>query len=177
MKTWCKVGKDDNRMEEQWKHTEIMLNYDKCLPCITPNQWHLCHSRKCSTADHRNGGVVLTRGCDPWDELPVTITGVPPLPIQYSKPSDQCPQTQYPPPRKTNYLSILYCQVPSMLCLCRVQLVKESIKKMGGGTGEGGTIAEGERRSLRKTVTAKEATAGRRHEGRAECVTEQTVHW
>lgn len=38
MKTWCKVGKDENRMEKQWKRTEIMLNYDKCLPCITSNQ-------------------------------------------------------------------------------------------------------------------------------------------
>lgn len=38
-------------------------------------------------------------------------------------------------------------------------------KKTGGGTGEGGTMAEGERRSFRKAVTAKEAAAGRRHEG------------
>lgn len=36
-----------------------------------------------------------------------------------------------PPPCKTNYLSILYCQVPSTLCLCRLQLVKESIKYWG----------------------------------------------
>jgi len=41
-----------------------------------------------------------------------------------------------PPPGKTNYLSILCRKVPSTLCLSRLQLVKESIKKTGGGTME-----------------------------------------
>lgn len=50
-------------------------------------------------------------------------------------------------------------------------------KKTGGGTSEGGTIAEGERWSFRKAVIAKETADSRRQKGRTECVTEQTAHW
>lgn len=89
----------------------------------------------------------MTRGCDPCDRLPVTVTRVPPSAIQHSKASDQWPQTQSSP-CKTNYVSILYHQVASTLCLCRLQLVKSSIKDWGKVLVKGATMAENEGRSL-----------------------------
>ena len=149
-----------------------MLNYDKGLSSVPWINWHLCHSRKCSTADHWKGGAVLTRGCDPWDRLPVTITGVPPSPIQYRKPSDQCLQTPSSP-CKTNYLSILYCQVASMLFMQAA--ISAIVNKKVGEV----PTKEEQKQKVRGGVSEKLSLqqAGGTKEYRAECVTEQTVHW
>lgn len=82
------------------------------------------------TRDHGTVGGLLTSGCDPWDRLPVTTTtGVPP---PTRTPDHQINAERHnPPPCKTNYLSILHCQVPSAFCLCALQLVQQSIKKWG----------------------------------------------
>lgn len=61
-----------------------------------------------------------------------------------------------------------------MLCLCRLQLVRLSIKNRGG-TSEGGTMAEDERFSLKKAAIAHTVTAGRRVWQGWMCVTQRRL--
>lgn len=123
------------------------------------------------TPDRRplSRGRVLTRGCDPWGYLSPPPE---PLPHPFNTANHQINVRRYnPPPRKTNYLSILYCQDPSTLCLCRLQLVQESIKKLGVALVVwGGTIAESGRggisgKLLLKIKTCKKCKEEARRQG------------
>lgn len=113
--------------------------------------------------------------CDPWDRLPVTVTGVPPSPIQYSKPSDQCPQTQSSPPA-TLIIWAFYTAKSSTLCLCRLQLAKQSIKRMGELPLMEGNCQE-VRGGVLWNLTAYEVKASRRHNGGPEFVTARAANW
>lgn len=118
-----------------------------------------------------------------WREAVIHETGYPSpspesLPHPFNAANHQINVHRHSPPtRKTNYLSILYCQVPSTLCLCMLQLVEESIKTWGRLL-----VEEEQWQKVRGGVQGRlspqrRLQSGGTQEGRAESVTEQTVRW
>lgn len=124
--------------------------------------WTQCHSIQCFSADHEEEDwywqeAVIHEWCylSPWQKT---------LPHQFNTANHQINVHRHsPPPCKTNYVSILHCQVSSTLCLCSSQLVEESIK-----TSEG-TVKEGQRQTgVKLRLLRQHQQAG--GSGRCRCV-------
>lgn len=81
---------------------------------------------------------VLTRSRDPWDgDLSPPLETLPRL-VNAANHQINVHRYNPPPPSKTNYLSILYCQAPChAFVYARLQLVCRSIKNGGGATTRG----------------------------------------